>query len=403
MKVSTLLVTLCFVQVNGHGFLSHPKARNWKAALGPHSSTKEYCPHCLSAGGVSGNQLNYQAATGLTSYPYPETEASSARHGLCGDRADATTQRYLTPETPSITYVKGQIVEFEVVITAHHAGHFEFAVCDIDNGPLSQTCLNQNILKRVEDSNDVSQIHNGYEYRYYLEPGDQCLKNLRNISGSLDPNDSVDHVAQSEFNTALRVRMKYQLPSSLTCSHCVLQWWWVSANSCNPPGYRNYTFPSTVENCSNLGWWQPNMGNCGTGWPEEFWNCADIKITGSTDESTTAPASTTVAPASTTVAITTAPATTPPAPTTAAPTTTPPTTPPSGLCGRGTHVDNGVCVPDIVCGPGTALSNGQCEALCQGTCDEGTELVDGVCVPLTTGCGEGTELVNGQCVPLCTV
>eukprot|EP00039_Didymoeca_costata_P032197 m.37038 g.37038 ORF g.37038 m.37038 type:complete len:975 (+) comp9235_c0_seq1:305-3229(+) len=321
---ATLLVAVCFAQVIGHGFLSHPKARNWKAAIGPHSTTKEYCPHCLSAGGVSGNQNAYLAATGKDTYPYPETEESSARHGLCGDKK-GTTERYLVPESPTTTYVKGQVVEFEVVITAHHAGHFEFAVCDIDDGnQFSQTCLNQNILERVEDSNDVSPIDSNYPGRYYLEPINQCLIDKRNISGAMDPNDTIDHVFQ-QFGSALRVRMKYKLPENMTCSHCVLQWWWVSANSCNPPGYRDYSFPSTIDECTSISWWQPNMANCGGSWPEEFWNCADIKIlsspgaTDATNQPTTQDGTASVTTAAPSPPTTGAPVTTGPPTTTASP------------------------------------------------------------------------------------
>ena len=64
----------------------------------------------------------------------------------------------------------------------------------------------------------------------------------------------------------------FQLPEGLTCVgfewKCVLQMHWVTGNTCSdaaiPERYRDRTLPT--------------CGSAGASWPEEFWNCADIRI-----------------------------------------------------------------------------------------------------------------------------
>jgi hypothetical protein len=64
----------------------------------------------------------------------------------------------------------------------------------------------------------------------------------------------------------------FQLPVDLTCVgyewKCVLQMHWVTGNTCSeaaiPERYRDRTLPT--------------CGSSGASWPEEFWNCADIRI-----------------------------------------------------------------------------------------------------------------------------
>ena len=98
-------------------------------------------------------------------------------------------------------------------------------------------------------------------------------------------------------------------------------------------------------------------------------------------------------------------------------------------CGMGNHLDNGVCVVDVICGPGTTmignvcLSSGSDGGISCGagthlvggncvsdgdagagalSCGPGTRLVGGACLPAVDGgaaCGPGTILVNGACVP----
>ena len=65
--------------------------------------------------------------------------------------------------------------------------------------------------------------------------------------------------------------MLFQLPAGLVCdgssARCVLQWHWTSGNSCTPPGTPSQYASST-------------LGPCGINnpYPEEFFNCADVRI-----------------------------------------------------------------------------------------------------------------------------
>ena len=52
-----------------------------------------------------------------------------------------------------------------------------------------------------------------------------------------------------------------------TTSKCIMQWHWLSGNSCDPPN-------------EPVKYGDASVGTCGAGgaYPEEFWNCADIRI-----------------------------------------------------------------------------------------------------------------------------
>ena len=69
--------------------------------------------------------------------------------------------------------------------------------------------------------------------------------------------------------------MYYQLPDDLECdgrsSHCVLQWYWLTFNSCQ-------TADAPVKYTRSYN----NMSNCedpSASYPEEFANLADIRVT----------------------------------------------------------------------------------------------------------------------------
>merc|ERR1712226_801907 len=122
--------------------------------------------------------------------------------------------------------------------------------------------------------------------------------------------------------------MKYKIPEDLACTHCTLQWYWSTGNSClydadylGTDGY----FQRNAAAFQALGWnpadWCPwcvtswatcDNSCCKTGgsFGEEFWNCADIAVTasGSPAPSTTTTTMTTT-PAATTAATTIAPTT----------------------------------------------------------------------------------------------
>jgi len=267
-----------------------PKARNVI------SRKQHYCPHCFNSGGTGA----VAAASGGV-WPYPETEATTTRHGICGDPAG--NFEHAGPGEIVETYVEGGQIEIEIGITAHHNGHFEFYLCDTadlpdKNGDVTQECLNRHKLTRSSGVQDSHPIDPNHRDRYYLDP--KCSMQKRSF-----PDSGIE---------AYGTKMTFDLPKGLTCEHCVLQWYWVTANSCLAPGYREYfggpSAPTTFSGCSgdggSNGWWAPHLGDCrGGSYPEEFWNCADIKI--SPNDGSTPPARPTAPPTSPPVTVITSP------------------------------------------------------------------------------------------------
>eukprot|EP00121_Abeoforma_whisleri_P009669 Awhi_evm1s8894 len=195
LVVSTLLCR----EVHSHGYIQVPAARNsmWKYGF---DNPPNYDLMGLAAGG-------------------PGVVAASG-HGLCGDNIN-DEQRHMSGGVfgngvISMTYITGQIIDIEIIVTAHHKGHFQFRICDLPEGSgnnvqATQQCLDENVL----------QLADGSGTDWPLPP------------------------SQGSQET---YKMSYVLPQGLTCSRCVFQWYWETGNS---PG----------------------------AYPEEFWNCADIKIT----------------------------------------------------------------------------------------------------------------------------
>merc|ERR1711959_432204 len=77
---------------------------------------------------------------------------------LAPEPASIADMEYMEPSSPMRTYIAGSIVTFEVGISTHHMGHFEFRICDrvLDKSLASaeegQACLNQWTLHRAPRS-----------------------------------------------------------------------------------------------------------------------------------------------------------------------------------------------------------------------------------------------------------
>ncbi len=67
-----------------------------------------------------------------------------------------------------------------------------------------------------------------------------------------------------------------RLPPDLYGDIVLIQWYYLTANSCTHEGYDKYNWPD--------GWGIPEADKCphvssdGLGTPEQFWNCAEVKI-----------------------------------------------------------------------------------------------------------------------------
>mmetsp|Transcript_8241 Transcript_8241/g.14435 ORF Transcript_8241/g.14435 Transcript_8241/m.14435 type:complete len:430 (+) Transcript_8241:40-1329(+) len=346
----SLLSCLCFPiwEVESHSYLAFPASRNLLANL----AGQETCPHCLQSGGPDNVKER-----GAGVWP---TRLAPGSHGLCGDPVQGKSnpmrladETYLRAGEVTMTYAPGQVAEFQIAVSTHHQGHYEFRICDepLDGRSLTsaaegQACLDQWLLERaapledceVNDARgDCQPLDPKHPERWYLPPpGSQTQ-----VAGR-DFNDSM--AAPSYPSSGEVHRMRFKIPEGLRCTKCTLQWYWSSGNSCYYDGdYFDY-----YRGIAALGWdaaaWQPQIlaswANCensccktGGSFGEEFWNCADIAVlpsdgsspstsSSSASASTTASATaSTTAAQSTTVSVGTTSQSTVPSTSTASPTT----------------------------------------------------------------------------------
>jgi len=285
--LAAVLLLAAVPSASGHGDLREPPSRN----LGGNNG---HCPHCGNGGGVCGDGGQWPGGSNFVNY-YDGSKRS---------------------------YTAGQVAEFEIRITAHHKGHFEFHICDeqitgqTPNPEGASGCLNKWVLERVppEESysdcvpndprGDCQILDVDHPERWYLPP----------ITGS--------HLEGWTH------KMRFRIPQGLQCQSCTLQWRWWSANSCIPKdGYGCYY---QRINAAGWNWIGGGGGVCssllqsnasshaqalsGRGCGEEFRNCADITVVADDGSSPLPTPSPSPPPA--------------PMPTPPAPTPTPPT--PSG-------------------------------------------------------------------------
>ena len=272
---------------DAHGYMNMPKSRNRLANERSWPEDVNYCPHCLNADG---------RRTSL--YTYPETINGARGHGLCGDaprggnacwdgsgecpeQAHMPGGKFFTRDANGglggrvvATYIEGGIVDAEFVITAHHRGIISLRLCDEE--AVTEECLQKYPpLERVRYEDEqlilAQPINPAYPELFYLNP--KC-------SIGTDPS----------LGGAYRMRAKFRLPAGITCDACVLQMWWTTANSCVPPGFRDFdeVNPGSGNpylDCAGdggAGFYSQYGSDCeSTTQAEEFWNCADIKVTAS--------------------------------------------------------------------------------------------------------------------------
>eukprot|EP00929_Paragymnodinium_shiwhaense_P111731 TRINITY_DN8001_c0_g1_i1.p1 TRINITY_DN8001_c0_g1~~TRINITY_DN8001_c0_g1_i1.p1 ORF type:complete len:440 (-),score=66.37 TRINITY_DN8001_c0_g1_i1:385-1704(-) len=320
--IGASFLVACPELASGHAVLLEPPSRNFVANI----ASQESCPHCLQSGGP-----NAVKARGTGVWP---TVLDPTSHGLCGDPVQNAAEPaglpdspYLVPTPVQRTYQAGEIVEFRIGINAHHKGHYEFRICDmaLDGTQLAdaqegQDCLNKWVLERApldascgkgNTKADCQPIDDRHPGRWYIPPPSQGT-----MVANATFNDEDVPSAVTEYHV-----MKYKIPDGLSCSHCTLQWYWSTANTCvydadylGSDGY----FQRNSAAFEALGWiaadwcqfcvasWATCENACcktGGTFAEEFWNCADIAVTGSGSVTTSGPART-PAPTATTATTT---------------------------------------------------------------------------------------------------
>ena len=174
------------------------------------------------------NPVNYNDNELFCGGVAKQFQTNGGNCGICGDSYEEPSPQ--THETGgkfgnriiSKTYVMGSIIDIEIEITANHKGSFQLKLCPVAGREreASQECLDRNVLTQLD----------GEEERFPIY----------------------------ESPHSIRLTRRAELPAGLTCSRCVLQWTWTSANSWG--------------NCGN------GTGALGCGPQETFRNCADIRI-----------------------------------------------------------------------------------------------------------------------------
>lgn len=279
---STTLILLTSIYLlqgaSGHGYVSSPRSRQWVAAEDGRWSggastlpKKEDCPHCS-------NTKNSEGFCGIISgrdYDHPKDSVGNP----------------LQPSAQAV-YTEGQIIEVDVHFSTNHRGHHMLFGCPDFNNPTKQ-CFQQHPLEFIEDIS------------------------VQTYGTSQNANKDSNYPGRGYVDPAARdTRMKFKLPTGLTGNLVLLQWHWVTGNSCRSAGYDDYNWPA--------GWTPDNMSPCpdyddlsptgatGAGQPEQFWNCIEVRI----DSSGTTPST----PSSSSNAPVASPVTIPP---TASPTASP--------------------------------------------------------------------------------
>lgn len=133
-------------------------------------------------------------------------------------------------------YVAGSVIDIEVVVTTHHRGHFEFRACPIDEDVVpmqvpTRECFEENVLMFVSDDLYQAPIDVRYPERGYIAPASvaqyvQPIEGVRPVNGAL-------------------YKMKFRLPESAAGGLVLLQWYYLTANSCKHEGYDEYQFPAS--------------------------------------------------------------------------------------------------------------------------------------------------------------
>jgi Lytic polysaccharide mono-oxygenase, cellulose-degrading len=131
------------------------------------------------------------------------------------------------PPAPQARFLQGQEIELDVLLTAHHKGHFEFSACPITPGEVAtEACFKRYPLTFVSDPLYNAPKDVNYPNRAYIAPLALAIPdNTNGLPGVF-------------------YRFRFKLPSNLSGELVLLQWHYYTANSCKYPGYSSYPFPS---------------------------------------------------------------------------------------------------------------------------------------------------------------
>merc|ERR1719428_113306 len=140
-------------------------------------------------------------------------------------------------ESPPLqaTLTAGEPTTIGFKLTAHHKGHVELGVC-CDAQP-SQACFDRNPLTFQQDLLYGAPVDAAHPERGYVAP--RAMGNP-NIGDGQSPGG----MGTGEYGNAMDFRMKFRLPAGVSGDRCLIQWRYITGNSCEMPGYDQVAWPS---------------------------------------------------------------------------------------------------------------------------------------------------------------
>jgi len=204
---------------------------------------KEYCPDCLNTNELPG--------------------------GICGRPASGPSYtEYLDstgipmPWISQETYIEGEEITVKHFYTTHHYGHITLSACPLGKDS-TQECFDNpaNWLEFVRDESYGMPKDINHPERAYLKRGPMDFTSV------------------------------FKLPNNVIGEEVLIQWRYITANSCLPDGYTeyfNWAISDPNYDVQMTDWKGANMQACDKypqdgskpdgGAPEQFWNCAEVTI-----------------------------------------------------------------------------------------------------------------------------
>lgn len=293
-----LLCCHIFTDCHGHGLLSFPIPRgatSGKSKFIPFpgdrshkTDTRLHFPagdKSSKPGAAVRSQMKNADKRGWILYS-PFDPSFHWRYGVCGDLPNGNEHlkggKFYNSGKTVATFKQGGTIAIEMTVVASHNGYIELYICDVNkclNGEISPQCFLSTPspcaqLKRTPNpkcdgrkSLSCGPIDKNYPGRWYL-PCPSVKKGL------------------PWYTFGNRNSILYQLPEKFSCDHCVLQFSWVSANFCNPPGYVDYFIGPDKPlwgTCRGQGGARGGVNKrlplCGgKRFSEEYFMCSDVKI-----------------------------------------------------------------------------------------------------------------------------
>lgn len=282
---------------DAHGMMCGPRQRGAYVSSKcptdldvPDDPVIDYCGHCLNGGTVDTVKENLPPGGWDIFEPTKDFAGTADRAGLCGDPKGRNYHMiggdFMPYKTVPIVanWKTNSEVDFQAELDTNHNGYFEFNICNLDTcgkPDIHPSCFTGGHCAKllrvphkdcenpdVNTDYECGPIDDKYPGRWYVP-----CRNTGHVGV---------HIVGGSTGT-----MRYKLPKGFKCKHCVVQWYWATANSCAPRGFLEYMkdhnnpFGTTCESDGGgRGAHRPGMAPCGgSSLPEEFWSCADVSIT----------------------------------------------------------------------------------------------------------------------------